>query len=129
MLVMWYIVCMLDLFIGNPSVLPLRIFMLFAFMYGFSERVRSATDSSARLLLKASQNLILGVWWVIKYPAYIALWIGMNVIFPLTFLIGIGMMIFFLLPILAYGVFEAIVVVTKLFLFGVWETYEKQKKK
>jgi hypothetical protein len=39
------------------------------------------------------------------------------------------MMIFFLLPILAYGVFEAIVVVTKLFLFGVWETYEKQKKK
>jgi len=110
---------MLDLFIGNPSVLPLRLFMLFAFMYGFSERVRLVTDSSARLLLKASQNLILGVWWVIKYPAYIALWVGMNVIFPLTFLIGIGMMIFFLLPLLAYGVFEAIAGVIKLFLFGV----------
>jgi len=110
---------MLDLFIGNPSVLPLRIFMLFAFMYSFSERVRSATDSLARLLLKASQNLILGVWWVIKYPAYIALWIGMNVIFPLTFLIGICMLLLYVLPILAYGVFEAIVGVTKLFLFGV----------
>jgi len=110
---------MLDLFIGNTSVLPLRIFMLFAFMYGFSERVRSVTDSSARLLLKASQNLILWVWWVIKYPAYIALWIGMNVIFPLTFLVGIGMMLLFVLPILSYALFEAIAGVIKLFLFGV----------
>jgi len=109
---------MLDLFIGNPSVLPLRLFMLFAFMYGFSERVRLVTDSSARLLLKASQNLILGVWWVIKYPVYVALWIGMNVIFPLTFLVGIGMMLLFVLPILSYALFEAVITLSSIFLFG-----------
>ena len=110
---------MLDLFIGNPSVLPLRLFMLYVFMYGFSERVRSATHKVLRKLLKLAQNLILGVWWVIEYPVQVALWIGMNVIFPLTFLIAIGMLFLYVLPILAYGVFEAIAGVIKLFLFGV----------
>ena len=110
--------CMLDLFIGNPSLLPIRLFMLFVFTYGFSERFRNAVGLVAKFVLKVCERSILGVWWVIKYPVYVALWIGMNVIFPLTFLVGIGMMLLFVLPILSYALFEAVITLSSIFLFG-----------
>lgn len=110
---------MLNIFIGEPSLLPFRILMLYVFMYGFSERVRSATYSSLKFVLKVSQSLIFGVWWVIKYPVILMTIVGMKVIFPLMFLACLISFIIVGIPVFLYIVSTIAIGFIKFFLFGV----------
>lgn len=110
---------MLDLFIGNPSLLPLRILMLYVFMYGFSERVRSATYSSLKFVFKVAQSLIFGVWWVIKYPVILMTIVGMKVIFPLMFIVYSISFIIVGIPVFLYTLYTIVIGFIKFFLFGV----------